>query len=102
MVQASVFLIFAGVFATLTAGLALQETLRQAYFRDEKPILSQLIVPFLAICAGLATMLAGGLQILGFSLLTALGIALLLVVALAAVVWWRLLVELSGTAPPPF
>ncbi|UFP94554.1 hypothetical protein [Gloeobacter morelensis] len=96
MLVPSYFLILGGFLAVLTAGAALQEMIKQAWLREEKLNFPDLLVPYLAMCAGFIAMMASGLQIFGIPAAGAYGFTVPFILALAGFVWWRLTVEISG------
>ncbi len=93
----SYFLILAGLLSVLTAGFAMQEMIKQAWLREEKPSIGGLLVPFLAMCAGFIVMMASCLQVFGIPASGAFGFSVPFILALAGFVWWRLAAELSGS-----
>jgi hypothetical protein len=97
--SAPIVLLVAGLFASLTSGLAFDATLRSSIREWSKHkstrTLAQarglaLLVPFLGICGGVSFFLAAGLQIFGFPSVLALGIALPLTVLSGGLVWFQL------------
>jgi hypothetical protein len=96
------FLMLVGVLAILTSGLALQEVLKQAFFREEKPSTLSMAVSFLGLCSGLVALMSGCLRIFNLPWPGVLSFTVLFVGGLGGLVWWRLTAELTGDAPPPF
>lgn len=96
------FLMLGGFLAILTSGIALQEVLKQAFFREEKPNALSLGVCFFGLCGGFIALMGGGLRIFGLPWPGVIGFTLLFIGGLGGFVWWRLTAELSGDAPPPF
>ncbi|AGY56886.1 hypothetical protein [Gloeobacter kilaueensis] len=96
MREPSYLLILAGIFALITAGAALQEMIKQAWLREEKPDFGRLLVPYLTMGAGLVALMASGLEIFGIPPAGAYGVSIVLVLTVAGFVWWRLTAELTG------
>ena len=93
------FLLFVGLFAGLSCGLAFEATLRQkvqewSKNRSTRTLAQmkglQLLIPFLGIAAGIAVFLAAGLEIFGFPTWLCYGISLPLTVIIGFLVWSQL------------
>lgn len=93
------FMLFAGLLASATAGLAFQETLKQSLKewsrnRSSRTLASlrgfSLGLPFLGMAGGVCVFLASGLQMFSFPMATAYAIAAPLTVASAWLVWYQL------------
>jgi hypothetical protein len=96
------FLMLVGILAILASGVALQEVLKQAFFREEKPNMLSLAVSFLGLCGGLIALMSAALRIFGLPWPGVLSFAVLFIGGFGGLVWWRLNAELTGDAPPPF
>ncbi|MBI4780626.1 MAG: hypothetical protein HY785_04820 [Oscillatoriophycideae cyanobacterium NC_groundwater_1537_Pr4_S-0.65um_50_18] len=93
------FLLVAGLFASITSGLAFDATLKQAVNIWARNRTTQtlenvqgfpLLLTFLGICAGICVFLASGVQIFGFPTGIAYGVAFLLTLMTGLLVWWQL------------
>lgn len=93
------FLLFAGLFAGITCGLAFSETLKQSVVAWSKnPSIQtiaairgpQLGIPFLGLSIGVCIFLASGIQIFAFPARLAYAIALPLTLLTSGLVWYQL------------
>ncbi|MDX2240562.1 MAG: hypothetical protein NW224_07765 [Leptolyngbyaceae cyanobacterium bins.302] len=93
------FLLFAGLFASITSGLAFEAVLKQSVQSWSKNrstrILAnlqglQLILPFLAISIGSCVFLSSGMEIFGFPAQLAYAFSVPLTAGTAALVWSQL------------
>ncbi len=93
------FLLFLGLFAGLTCGLAFEATLRQkvqewSKNRSTRTLAQmkglQLLIPFLGIAVGIAVFLASGLEIFGFPTWICYVISLPLTFIISFLVWSQL------------
>lgn len=93
------FLVFAGLFISLTCGSAFAATLKQIvakWSRDRaaatvaKLPTGQLIIPYLGINAGILMFLAAGLEVFGFPGWLAYAAAVPLTLFIAILVWYQL------------
>ena len=93
------FLLLFGFFIGITSGLAFEGTLKQKVGEWAKNPSAQtleqvqgfgLLLPFWGICLGVWVFLASGLEIFSISPWLAYGIALLITIFIAALVWWQL------------
>lgn len=93
------FLLFVGLFAGLTCGLAFESTLRQkvqewSKNRSTRTLAQmkglQLLLPFLGITFGIAVFLASGLEIFGFPTWMCYTISLPLTLLICSLVWLQL------------
>lgn len=94
------FLVFAGLFISLTSGSAFAATLKQIVAKwssdraHEKTVAKlptgQLIVPFLGINAGILMFLAAGLEVFGFPGWLAYAAAVPLTLFVGILVWYQL------------
>lgn len=93
------FLVFAGLFISLTCGSAFAATLKQIvakWSRDRaaatvaKLPTGQLIIPYLGINAGILMFLAAGLEVFGFPGWLAYAAAVPLTLFIAVLVWYQL------------
>jgi len=93
------FLVFAGLFISLTSGSAFAATLKQIvakWSRDRaaatvaKLPTGQLIIPYLGINAGILMFLAAGLEVFGFPGWLAYAAAVPLTLFIAILVWYQL------------
>lgn len=93
------FLVFAGLFISLTCGSAFAATLKQMvakWSRDRaaatvaKLPTGQLIIPYLGINAGILMFLAAGLEVFGFPGWLAYAAAVPLTLFIAILVWYQL------------
>jgi len=93
------FLLFAGLFASITSGLAFESVLKQSVKMWSKNrstrILAnlkgmQLILPFLGIAVGSCVFLSSGMEIFGFPAQIAYFISVPLTAGTAALVWSQL------------
>jgi hypothetical protein len=93
------FLLFAGLLASATSGLAFQETLKQSLKQWSKSRSSRilaklrgfpLLMPFWGMSGGVCVFLASGLQIFSFPAKLAYEIALPLTVISAWLIWYQL------------
>ncbi|MGB5963768.1 MAG: hypothetical protein WBG73_24235 [Coleofasciculaceae cyanobacterium] len=92
-------LLFFGLFAGLTCGLAFEATLRQkvqewSKKRSTRTLAQmkglQLLMPFLGITVGIAVFLASGLEIFGFPTWLCYAISLPLTLIISSLVWSQL------------
>lgn len=100
-------LLVAGFLASVTSGFAFSETLKESVKnwsenRDSISLPSiqnlRLLLPFVAVCAGVCVFLASGVQIFAFSAKVAYTIALPLTIVGGLLLWYqlgRLLVQLQ-------
>ncbi|MEB3359128.1 MAG: hypothetical protein VKK04_20545 [Synechococcales bacterium] len=97
--SAPYFLLAAGLFASITSGLAFSATLKASLkeWSDNRTTrrLSairgvRLLIPFLGICGGVCVFLASGVQIFAFSPRLSYAIALPLTVLSGLLVWVQL------------
>lgn len=93
------FLVFAGLFISLTSGSAFAATLKQIvakWSRDRaaaavaKLPTGQLVIPYLGINAGILMFLAAGLEVFGFPGWLAYAAAVPLTLFIAILVWYQL------------
>ncbi len=93
------FILFAGLFAGLSCGMAFNGTLRQnvkawsvdrANIRLSKSDNSTLGLPFLGICLGIVFFLSSGLEIFGFPTWLAYGISVPMTLFIAILLWFQL------------
>lgn len=93
------FLVFAGLFISLTSGSAFAATLKQIvakWSRDRaaaavaKLPTGQLIIPYLGINVGILMFLAAGLEVFGFPGWLAYAAAVPLTLFIAILVWYQL------------
>lgn len=93
------FLLFVGLFASFTSGLAFEATLKQkvqewSKNRSTRTLAqmkgSHLLVPFLGIAAGICVFLAAGLEIFGFPYWLSYSVSLPLTLFIAFLVWSQL------------
>lgn len=93
------FLLFLGLFAGITCGLAFEATLRQkvqewSKHRSTRTLAQmkglQLLLPFLGIAVGITVFLAAGLEIFGFPTWLCYGISLPLTLVISSLVWLQL------------
>lgn len=94
------FLVFAGLFISLTSGSAFAATLKQIVAKwssdraHEKAVAKlptgQLIIPYLGINAGILMFLAAGLEVFGFPGWLAYAAAVPLTLFIAILVWYQL------------
>lgn len=97
--QPPFFVAVIGVFIAITSGAAFQNLLGQKLrtsYQDSKQLTSFKIDPtqdpaiaitFLGICLGVWVFLGGGLMVLGFGIIPAYGVALLLTLFTSGLVW---------------
>jgi hypothetical protein len=92
-------LLFFGLFAGISSGLAFQASLKQkvqewSKHRSTRTLAQmkgvQLLLPFLGIAAGISVFLAAGLEIFGFPTWLCYGISLPLTILTAFLVWSQL------------
>ena len=108
--QPPYFLLFVGLFAAMTCGLAFEATLKQRVKQRFQAIKDQNIAPidltdlqtlqvsFLGICVGVCVFLAAGLEIFSFNRLLSYGVSVILTILIGGLIWWqlgKLLVELQ-------
>lgn len=93
------FLLFLGLFAGLTCGLAFEATLRQkvqewSKHRSTRTLAQmkglQLLLPFLGITVGITVFLAAGLEIFGFPTWLCYCISMPLTLLISSLVWLQL------------
>lgn len=93
------FLLFAGLFASITSGLAFEAVLKQSvqlWSKNRSTRIwanlqgAQLILPFLAISIGSCVFLSSGMEIFGFPAQLAYAISVPLTAATAGLVWFQL------------
>ncbi|MBD3884344.1 hypothetical protein IFO70_21615 [Phormidium tenue FACHB-886] len=93
------FLLAAGLFISITSGLAFEATLKQAVHewaknRSTRTLATirgfSLVLPFLAICVGICLFLASGVQIFGFPATVAYGLSIFMTILTGGLVWWQL------------
>ncbi|MEO8891089.1 MAG: hypothetical protein ABI417_06070 [Coleofasciculaceae cyanobacterium] len=93
------FLLFVGLFAGLSCGLAFEATLREkvqewSKKRSTRTLAQmkglQLLMPFLGITVGIAVFLASGLEIFGFPTWMCYTISLPLTLIISSLVWSQL------------
>lgn len=93
------FLVFAGLFISLTSGSAFAATLKQIvakWSRDRaaaavaKLPTGQLVIPYLGINVGILMFLAAGLEVFGFPGWLAYAAAVPLTLFIAILVWYQL------------
>ncbi|NJN56460.1 MAG: hypothetical protein HC879_02685 [Leptolyngbyaceae cyanobacterium SL_5_9] len=93
------FLLFAGLLAGITSGIAFKTTLEQAVQewsrnRSTRTLANlqgiQLLVPFVGIAIGACVFLSSGLEIFGFPTWLAYAIALPLTAFISLLVWYQL------------
>jgi len=93
------FLVFAGLFISLTCGSAFAATLKQivAKWSSDRAAAAvaklptgQLIIPYLGINAGILMFLAAGLEVFGFPGWLAYAAAVPLTLFIAILVWYQL------------
>ncbi|NJL36678.1 MAG: hypothetical protein HC840_24190 [Leptolyngbyaceae cyanobacterium RM2_2_4] len=93
------FLLFAGLLAGITSGIAFKTTLEQAVQewsrnRSTRTLANlqgiQLLVPFVGIAIGACVFLSSGLEIFGFPTWLAYAIALPLTAFISFLVWYQL------------
>jgi hypothetical protein len=93
------FILFAGLFAGLTCGMAFNGTLRQnvkawsvdrANIRLSKSDNITLRLPFLGICLGIVFFLSAGLEIFGFPTWLAYAMSVPLTLFIAVLLWLQL------------
>jgi len=93
------FLLFAGLLAGITSGIAFKTTLEQAVQewsrnRSTRTVANlqgiQLLVPFVGIAIGACVFLSSGLEIFGFPTWLAYAIALPLTAFISLLVWYQL------------
>lgn len=93
------FLLIAGLFISITSGLAFESTLKQAVQewaanRSTRTLAnlqgSALRLPFFGICTGICLFLASGVQIFGFPTTIAYAVALPLTLLTGLLVWSQL------------
>jgi uncharacterized protein (DUF983 family) len=93
------FILFAGLFAGITCGLAFDSTLRRnvkTWSADRNNVILansddiSLRLPFLGICVGIIFFLSAGLEIFGFPTWLSYSIALPLTVLISILLWFQL------------
>ena len=93
------FLLVAGLFISLTSGLAFEAKLKQsvqewAVNRSTRTLATirgfSIGFPFLGICAGICVFLASGVQIFGFPAAIAYGLSGFMTLLTGGLVWWQL------------
>ena len=93
------FLLLAGLFTSITSGLAFEATLKQkvqewSKNRSTRSLAqmkgSHLLVPFLGIAAGICVFLAAGLEVFGFPSWLSYSISLPLTLFIGFLVWSQL------------
>jgi hypothetical protein len=93
------FLLFVGLFAGFTSGLAFEATLKQkvqewSKNRSTRTLAqmkgSQLLIPFLGIAAGICVFLGAGLEIFGFPYWLSYSVSLPLTILLGLLIWSQL------------
>lgn len=93
------FLIIAGLFVSLTSGLAFEATLKEQVRAWSKKRSAQeiaqakgfyLLFPFLGICAGICVFLAAGLDIFGLGMKFSYTLAIPMTVLIGWLIWSQL------------
>ena len=93
------FLLIAGLFISLTSGLAFEAKLKQsvqewAVHRSTRTLATirgfSIALPFLGICVGICLFLASGVQVFGFPVTIAYGLSGFMTLLTGGLVWWQL------------
>lgn len=97
--QPPYFMVFAGLFISITSGAAFSAALKQAVQRWSKESSSQLladlrstavVLPFAGIAIGTCIFLTAGLELFYFPAWMAFGASLVLTAISCALIWWQL------------